>query len=321
MKTLLIATALIAQTAQPPSPPPAPPPTAEPHAPGIIGAPAGTGRSPAIAEVAARLPDHTVYRPAQLPTARLPIVVWGNGGCRDNGLSASHFLREVASHGYFVVAAGHARSERAAGPPPKLVPVPATPAVFKGPSSPAPDETTTAQVIGGLDWALTENARKGSPLYRRLNPTRVAVMGHSCGGLQAIEASADPRIKTSVIWSSGVYDRTGIAPKVGIAIDKTAIAKFHAPVAYINGGPSDIAFSAALDDFSRIERVPAFFGWTSIGHGGTFATENGGEYGRIGVAWLNWQLRGDRRAGRMFTGKDCSLCVAPNWTVRRKRID
>ena len=319
MKTILIA-GLLAQATSAPLPP-SPPPAAPPHLPGIIGGPAGSGPLPAIAEVHAGLPGHTIYRPAKATSAPLPIVLWGNGGCRDNGLSASHFLREVASHGYFVVAVGHARSERPVGPPPKLVPVPLTPAIFKGPSSPAPDETTTAQVIAGLDWAIRENARKGGPHFRKLDPARVAVMGHSCGGLQAIEASADPRIRTSVIWSSGIYDRTGIAPKVGIAIDKTAIAKFHGPVAYINGGPTDIAYTAAVDDFRRIERVPAFFGWTSIGHGGTFAAENGGEYGRIGVAWLNWQLRRDRSASRMFTGKACGLCVRPDWTVERKRID
>ena len=57
----------------------------------------------------------------------------------------------------------------------------------------------------GLDWAMAENARPGSPLYHHLNLDEVAVMGQSCGGLQATVNSADPRVKTSVIWNSGVY--------------------------------------------------------------------------------------------------------------------
>ena len=64
-----------------------------------IGAPGGSGPMPAIVEARADAPGYTIYRPARLPRQALPLVLWGNGGCRDHGLSASHFLREVASHG------------------------------------------------------------------------------------------------------------------------------------------------------------------------------------------------------------------------------
>lgn len=315
----ILVTALAPVCAQSPAADkPAPPPA--PMAPGIIGQPAGTGAYPAVAEVDARLPRHTLYHPAGAVPGKMPIVVWGNGGCRDNGLTASRFLREIASHGYFVVAAGHARQERPLVPPPKLLPVPPVPVVFNGPGAGA-DETLTSDVIAGLDLALAENLRAGGRWHGRLDPDRVAVMGHSCGGLQAIEIAADPRIRTAVIWNSGVYIRHAAGERQGVSLDKAALTRMHAPVAYINGGPADIAYSAALDDFERIKHVPALFAWTSIGHSGTFSVEGGGEYGKIGVAWLDWQLKGDAAAGNMFTGPQCGLCVQPSWTVRRHKID
>ena len=94
---------------------------------GILGAPSGTGGSPAVAESDATLRTHVLYHPADLKGASLPLVVWGNGACADNGLGYATFLREVASHGYFVIALGVPRAERvrppaapagAAAPPP-----------------------------------------------------------------------------------------------------------------------------------------------------------------------------------------------------------
>jgi hypothetical protein len=39
------------------------------------------------------------------------------------------------------------------------------------------------------------------------------------------------------------------------------------------------------------------------------------------VAWLDWQLRGDARAARTFTGRDCGLCRDQAWSVQKKRLD
>jgi len=74
---------------------------------GVIGPPAGTGKWPAVAEAREDLRAHTVYHPQQMPDTPLPVLIWGNGGCSDNGLSHSIFLREVASHGYYIIALGY----------------------------------------------------------------------------------------------------------------------------------------------------------------------------------------------------------------------
>lgn len=288
---------------------------------GTIGAPAGTGRYPAIAEARAEAPQYTFYRPARLPKARLPLVLWGNGGCRDNGLSASHFLREVASHGYIVVANGAPRHERpvvatlpvANGPPP------APAGQSAAPPRNAPDETSTSQLLAAIDWAKRANADPASSYFRRIDVSRVAVMGHSCGGLQALSAGADARINAVVAFDSGVYIRANSGLS-GVRIGKDDLRKLHTPVAYFIGGPGDIAYPNAADDVARIKHVPVFHANLPVGHGGTFALANGGEWARLGTAWLDWRLKYNRRAAGWFTGVRCGLCIARDWTIVRKNF-
>ena len=43
--------------------------------------------------------------------------------------------------------------------------------------------------------------------------------------------------------------------------------------------------------------------------------------GDTAVAWLDWQLKGDAKAGKMFKGKDCTLCTTSSWHVTKKRIE
>jgi dienelactone hydrolase len=299
---------------------------------GVIGAPAGTGKWPAVAEAREDLRSHTFYRPQQMPDTPLPVLIWGNGGCSDNGLSHSIFLREVASHGYFIIALGYPRTEPVARPPnaqgPARPPGPppggAPPGVEQRrgqiggggalPTDPnETDATVVAQMNMALDWATAMNELSSSKLQGRLDMTRVAVAGHSCGGLQTIKFSADPRIKTSMIFDSGVYNVPGGMSRVKVS--KFDLYSVHGPTAYITGGPTDQAHPNAMDDASRIKHVPVFLGWLPVGHGGTFSQPNGGDWASIAVNWLNWQLKADASAGKWFLGADCGYCKDARWKV------
>lgn len=280
--------------------------------------PLGSGPYKAIIEQDRSLPDHTIYRPADLSalgSRKLPIVAWGNGACADNGTAFRWFLSEIASYGFLVIANGPIGRDpiefRLRGPLPRI-----------DPSKLPPPATHTQELLDAIDWAVGQNARPGSPLHDRLAPEEIAVMGQSCGGVQAIEADADPRIKTAVIWNSGLFPQSTTMAG-GKTLTKKDLAVLHGAIAYISGDSEDIAFVNANDDYRRLSQgaVPVFRGWErGVTHGGTYSQSNGGEFGGVAVAWLLWQLQHDEKAGRMFTGAHCGLCVDPRWVTSKKNI-
>jgi len=268
----------------------------------IIGEPSGTGPMPGVAEALPGLPGHTIYRPESLPRTPIPLFVWGNGGCSNNGLAHAAYLREIASHGYFVVSLG----------------------VPGGPATPPPaddsrDATQAEQMIEAIDWATAETARAGGDFEGRIDVSRIAVGGHSCGGLQALAVSHDPRVDTTLVLNSGIY----ITPGTGrsrVAVDKSQLERLHGPMLYLTGGPADIAHENSVDDVERIDQVPVFFGSLPVGHGGTFSERDGGDWARVSTRWLDWQLKADADASWDFSGPDCRLCSDARWTIEQKRL-
>ncbi len=275
----------------------------------------GSGPFAAVMETDSTIPNHVVYRPANLKAVRktkLGVLAWGNGGCRPDGASARQHLLEIASHGYVVIAPGKVYS--GPGAIPEKIPERVMGADGKLP----PVATTPADVKAGIDWALAENTRRGSQYKGRIDPKQIAVAGHSCGGLQAIVVAADPRIKAVLIHNSGVFP-DGVNPISGMIVSKAELARLHTPVVYFLGGPGDIAYPNGTDDYARINHVPIAKLNMPVGHGGTFRTgTNGGTVAAASVDWLEWQLRGDKVAARSFVGVNCRLCVVPGWNMERK---
>jgi hypothetical protein len=284
----------------------------------------GTGRYPALKEMVPSLPDHVIYRPADLSKLggeKLGVVAWGNGGCAADGAGGRFHLAEIASHGYLAIANGTILSGPGA-PPRTPLPVPppggpAAPGATPAPRSIPPPATKAASLTDAIDWALAENARVGSPYFGRIDPQRIAVSGWSCGGLQALQIAADPRVRAVVIHNSGIFNPGG-SPQAGMDIGKGALRRLHTPVIYVLGGPTDIAYANGMDDFAKIDSVPVMVANLDVGHGGTFIEPNGGRAASVAVSWLDWQLKGDASAAKRFTGVDCGLCKDPDWKVERK---
>lgn len=283
----------------------------------------GTGKFPAMKEEVASLPDHVVYRPAQLEklgAQKLGLYIFGNGACSNDGASARLHLLEIASHGYLALAPGRLRSGPGATAP-RTAPPP-RPAAQDGTASPIPPPATkSADLTAALDWALKQNDDPKSPYHNRIDRKAVAVSGYSCGGLQALEIAKDPRIKTVVIMNSGIFN-PGTGPGIsGMNLQKSLLDTLHTPTLYILGGETDIAYPNGTDDVKRIDHVPVFLGNVlKVGHGGTYWEPNGGRAAVAVVAWLNWQLRNDQQAAKLFVGKDCGLCTDPAWSVEKKKI-
>ena len=166
-----------------------------------------------------------------------------------------------------------------------------------------------------------QNGDRSSRFYNKLDTTRIAVMGQSCGGLQALAVSHDPRITTTVVWNSGALPPGSSSPALKqSAGNKDSLNRLHGPVAYFIGGPTDVAYPNAEDDFARISKVPVFKANLNVGHGGTYRQPGGGRFGEVAVAWLDYQLKGSAEAAKWFVGVDCRLCTDPLWAVEKKGL-
>ena len=274
---------------------------------------AGTGPFAPLKEVDPRLPDQVVYRPADLSALgdiKLGVYVFGNGGCSNDGASARLHLLNVASHGYLAIAPGGIHN----GPGKTEAPPRPTDASIE---NYAP--TRPAQLRAAIDWALAENERQGSGFFGRIDAEAIAVSGFSCGGVQALSISADPRVATVVVMNSGLFIE-GETRMGGMIETKDRILDLHTPTLYILGGPSDIAYANGMDDYDKIDHVPIAVASIDKGHGGTYWEPNGGVAAEVVIDWLNWQLRGDAADGRAFIGSDCGLCADSEWTYLSKGL-
>lgn len=262
----------------------------------------GTGKYSAIMETLASLPTHTIFRPQDLSVFgkrnKLPIITWGNGACANSPWEHVNFLNEVASHGFLVIAIGPMPQEGEKG---------------KGKSD-------SSQLLDAIDWAIVQNNDTESLYYEKVDISKIAVSGMSCGGLQTLEVAGDPRITTTVVCNSGILPNPGDGMPGMPQLTKDHLKKLHTPTLYLLGGESDIAFNNGMDDYRRINHVPVFVGNMDVGHGGTYGQPHSGEFARVATAWYKWQLKDDREAGKLFTGSPCGLSKSTVWTVEKKNI-
>ena len=262
----------------------------------------GTGPSKAIMKEEASLPAHTVFVPQDLtkfgPKNPLPVLVWGNGACTNSPWEHFKFLNEIASHGFIVLATGY---------------IPMEEEPYHGPMS------TTQQQIESIDWAFAQNADPKSPYYNKIDVSNICLAGMSCGGLQTLFNCADPRVTSLMICNSGLFNRQNAGQAVGgmPMPPKEKLSEIHTPVMYLLGGETDIAYGNGMDDFHSISHVPACAANFPVGHGGTYRQPHGGEFSVVALAWLQWQLKGDKQAARMFVGNDCELSKRKDWTIEK----
>jgi hypothetical protein len=262
----------------------------------------GTGAYKALMVSEASLPTHTVFRPTDLSAFgkknKLPIIAWGNGACANSPWEHVNFLSEVASHGFLVVAIGPMpkEGERGSG------------------------RSTSSQLTDAINWAIAQNGDKTSPYYNKIDVKKIAVSGMSCGGLQTLEIAPDPRVTTAVICNSGIIGTPGGGMPGMPALTKDHLEKLHTPTLYILGGEKDIAYGNGMDDYKRINHVPVFVANMDVGHGGTYSKPHGGEFAKVATAWYQWQLLGDKEAGKMFTGEPAGLSKVEGWKVEKKMM-
>jgi len=193
----------------------------------------GTGKYPAhFFPAPPSLPNHVIYAPKEPPAdnIKMPVMVWGNGLCLSSGTAYGPFLKEVASHGYIVIATGPT------GAPPPSMDIPS--GILPGPNGEKRDPKE-GQVLNGfsgvkdmldsIKWVVDGNADK----YGNVDKDSFITAGSSCGGLEAYSAAYhNDRVKLIGVFNSGVIDSR----------KRPLLREIKAKVAYITGGPDDISW-------------------------------------------------------------------------------
>lgn len=250
-----------------------------------------TGSHQVVVETDPSLQGKTIYRPKDLaPGKNYPILIWGNGGCSLNATDHTDFHLEIASHGYVIIADGTPKGT--------------------GGRDMVDVATMGATQVAALTWGIRQNSKPCSRFYQVLDTIHVAGFGWSCGGLMTYGLAMDRRIATSIIMSSGLLNP-----------DQTVLDKVRAPIAYVCGGSSDIAYENCKRDYANMKTVPAILANDPVGHGGTYYSDNGGEFAKIALAWFDWWLKGDTGSnGKLrFTDPSSPFFKSP-WTMETKRL-
>lgn len=265
---------------------------------------AGSGQYKAVMATDQSLTTHTVFKPQDLSPFNdenpLPILVWGNGACANSPFEHVNFLNEIASHGFLVVAIG--------------------PMPQEGVEHQWGTSSQSKQLIDAIDWAIAQNNNKESQYFGKLDVNNIAAAGMSCGGLQTLDICEEPRLKAVMICNSGLFvDASGAMPNMPMP-SKDKLKQIHTPIIYILGGETDIAYANGMDDFKRIDHVPACACNFNVGHGGTYSQPYGGEFAVVATAWLKWHLKNDAEAAKMFKGENCGMTTRQGWAFEKNTL-
>ena len=176
-----------------------------------------------------------------------------------------------------------------------------------------PFRTYARQLLEALDWLTDQNGNEESEYYHLIDLEKVAAMGQSCGGAQVLGVAHDPRIKTCMIFNSGIGEMSMSGAS------KKSLANLHTPMLYINGGTADVAYNNANGDWGRIaDDIPVVKISTLDGHHGTYYEKNAGAFAVVARMWLNWQLKGIVGDSALFMNDEYGKTFYPQWTFDRK---
>ncbi|MGC1510082.1 poly(ethylene terephthalate) hydrolase family protein [Ketobacter sp.] len=146
-----------------------------------------------------------------------------------------------------------------------------------------------SEMKAALDWLFEQNKNPSSPVYQKIDTSKVGVGGHSLGGMSSFSASADPRVKTAILAAGGSFFPGG----------RRGLSK---PTLLI-GGTADFATSAMHGDY-QLASGPAFMtvlngaGHTNVPFQAT----------DMMTSWLRWQLLGETGLRSEFLSANCKYC-------------
>ncbi|MFD9702596.1 cellulose binding domain-containing protein [Lentzea sp. NPDC059081] len=238
---------------------------------------------------------YTVFRPAnpQAVGVPMPVLVFGNGACAHTDNSeVTRALTFIASKGVVVVDTGSA--DGSANGVPSGSPIPSL-------------------LTGAITWAEREQNRSGAPLSQRLDLTKVAAAGHSCGGIEALIAAQDSRVSAVVSLDSGLF------ADGSFGYSRAELARLHSPALFMAGGPSDVAYDNTRANYDLVT-VPAVLAMhPQAGHVGFITGSQMTDGMTTVVQFLDMVLNGNATA-RSYVLDPSGLASKYPWTVSKKNF-
>lgn len=129
-----------------------------------------------------------------------------------------------------------------------------------------------ADMKAGLDWLIEQNDVMTSPLYQKLDVTKICAAGHSQGSVTTFDFMPDDRVTTTIHISGGSLNGTGPS-------------NLSKDTMFLCGEGGDVATPQCNADFAS-STVPTFY---TIVAGSSHLTS-----GRLGweavIAWMLWHL-------------------------------
>jgi len=238
----------------------------------------GSGKYPSTYSQDPGLKGHTIYSPKSPPPEKLPVILWSNGMCMDQGLGFRNFLNEIASHGYIIVANGLPEGT---------------------------GQSSDQKLLNALNY-VDKVAGTGSGPFANADKTRIGAAGQSCGGWQAYKVSVDPRIQLTGIFDSGGNSNAYISKlhaPVGYFLGGSSDMAFKP-------GTQDYGALPAS--------VPALYvNNPKGGHMQDFFAKQGGLVAIAGRSFFDWIFKNSTAGSEMFTSKISTIGKA-GWEVKSK---
>ena len=214
---------------------------------------------------------YTLIRPQRMVEGqKYPVITWGNGTC-GTPLQYQQLLSHLASHGFIVIGAN---------------------AGWVGGG---------AEMRRALDFVIAENENPSSPLFGKVDITKLGVSGHSQGSTAAVVVGGDARIVTSV-------------PIEGARAEQ--VQNLKGPSFLIAGELDTMVKPEGVESAFRAATVPAVFG-LSIGQDHGMPGERPAAIRGAVAAWFGLHLSGDAAGRPLFYGESCGYCTDPAWRLQR----
>lgn len=212
---------------------------------------------------------YTVFRPACTKDGETyPVITWGNGTCGQTGGYATQ-LATLASHG-FVVIASNSRFTNGGN----------------------------NEMLRALDFAKAANADSASPLYQKLDLTKVGAMGHSQGAAATAAAARDARVKALILWngaSSGQPAKPFLSVSGDRDINNPTVASLSSFVNQATQPGAWLFYHQVLETGGNV-----------TGH--LTLMEQPERVTDVTINWWKYILNNDAEAKKYFVGADCTLC-------------